>query len=89
VTPVPATLPLADVRRINAVRERLCYALRVANTLSGLRTYVAALASDLEAAVTPPDEHAPDTVRTYTAPWDGDAAPPTPRASALGEEYGV
>lgn len=90
ISPVPATLPLSDVRKLNAVRERLCHALRVADTLPGLRAYVAELASDLQDAVAPPvDEPTPDTVRTYSAPWDGDSAPPTPRASPLGEEYGV
>lgn len=89
ITPTPETLPLADVRRGNAVRERLCHALRVTDTLAGLRAYVAALAADLEDAFAPADDTAPDTIRTYLAPWDGDSAPPTPRASELGEEYGI
>lgn len=86
ISPLPATLPLADVRRLEAVRSRLCHALRTADTLSGLRTYVTELASDLESVVA--DEPAPDTVRQFGAPWEGDSAPPTPRASELGEEYG-
>lgn len=84
ISPVPATLPLGDVRSLAAVRERLCHALRVADTLPRLRACVAELASDIE-----DEETAPATVRTYGAPWEGDSAPPTPRASALGEEYGV
>lgn len=86
MSPVPTTLPLADVRRLDAVRERLCHALRVADTLTDLRTCVAELASDIEAELEAP---APDTVRTFSAPWEGDSAPPTPRGSELGEEYGV
>lgn len=91
ISPVPATLPLADVRRLNAVRERLCHALRVADTLAELRAYVTELAADLEDAFAPRDDvdTAADTVRTPGAPWDGDAAPSTPRGSELGEEYGV
>jgi hypothetical protein len=87
ITPTPATLSLADVHNLAAVRERLCHALRVTDTLTGLRTYVAELASDLELAQA--EDGAPDTVRTYSAPWEGDSAPATPRASELGEEYGV
>lgn len=87
ISPLPATLPLADVRRLDAVHARLCHALRVADTLPGLRTYVAELASDIESATA--DDAAPDTVRTFGAPWEGDSAPSTPRASELGEEYGV
>lgn len=82
----PETLRLTDVHRLDAVRARLCHALRTADTLAGLRAYVADLAADLEG---PHEDAAPDTIRTPGAPWDGDAAPPTPRASLLGEEYGV
>ncbi len=87
LTPSPATLPLADVRRLDAVRERLCHGLRVTDTLSGLRAYVTELASELEDAAG--EQRAPDTERVFGAPWEGDAAPSTPRASDLGEEYGV
>lgn len=86
LSPVPNTLDLDDVRSLNAVRERLQLALRTSNTLPALRACVATLASDLEEATADPP---PDTVRTYSAPWEGDSAPPTPRASELGEEYGV
>lgn len=86
LTPAPATLSLADVTRLDVVRERLCLALRVATTLGALRAAVAELACDLEGAA---EERAPDTERQFGAPWDGDAAPATPRASELGEEYGV
>lgn len=95
MSPAPTTLPLADVRRLNAVRERLNHALRVADTLGALRTYVTELASDLQDVasgdtVAPTPEYAaPDTQRMFGAPWDGDAAPATPRASEIGEEYGV
>jgi hypothetical protein len=93
ITPLPATLDLDDVRQLNAVAERLRQALRNADTLPELRTYVATLASDLEDVVDVEiganDGPAPDTVRTYAAPWEGDCAPPTPRASEIGEEYGV
>lgn len=96
LSPAPATLPLADVRRLNAVRERLCHALRVADTLTDLRAYVAELASDIEGELRPseaqaltPEDQVADTVRIYTRPWDDDSAPSTPRGSELGEEYGV
>jgi hypothetical protein len=97
ISPAPATLSLADVRRLDAVRERLCHALRVTDTLTGLRTYVAELASAIESELRAPAvvtidadaEPAADTQRMFGAPWDGDSAPPTPRASTLGEEYGV
>lgn len=87
ITPTPATLSLADARRLDAVRERLCHALRVADTLSGLRAYVAEVASDIEVAAA--EDRAPDTERVFGAPWEGDSAPPTPRVSPQGEEYGV
>lgn len=91
LSPVPTTLPIADVRRLNAVRERLCHALRVADTLGALRAYVTELASDMQdvTAAPPPEDAAPDTERVFGAPWDSDTAPPTPRDSDLGEEYGV
>lgn len=97
LSPAPTTLPLADVRRLNAVRERLCHALRVADTLGALRAYVTELASDIEEVVDPTspavreDDASADTERAPvgTAPWDSDTAPPTPRDSDLGEEYGV
>lgn len=59
-----------------AVHERLCRALRTADTLTALRACVEELASDIEA-----DLEAPETER--------DSAPPTPRDSELGKEYGV
>lgn len=87
LSPAPTTLDLDDVRRPEAVRERLRLALRTTDTLAGLRAYVAALASDIEDAAA--EDSAPRTERMFGAPWEGDAAPPTPRASELGEEYGV
>lgn len=101
ITPIPATLPIADARRLESVRERLRHALRVSTTLAVLRTYVAELACDLKTALseaeaptlTPyteePADPLADTQRMIAAPWDDDCAPPTPRASTLGEEYGV
>lgn len=86
-TPAPVTLPLADATRLDSVRERLCHSLRVADTLADLRACVAEVASDIESALA--EEHGPDTDRMTGAPWDGDCAPPTPRVSELGEEFGV
>ncbi len=91
ITPAPVTLPLADVRRNNAVRERLLHALRVADTLGALRTYVVQLADDLlqPGALDPePEELAAETMRSYCPPWD-EIAPGTPRDSAAGKEFGV
>lgn len=86
LSPALATLPLADVRRLDAVRERLCHALRTADTLTDLRAYVAELASDIEGELI--EEQAPDTVR-HRQQWEDDRAPATPRDSTLGEEFGV
>ncbi len=83
----PVTLPAAGVAQ--AVRARLMHALRSARTIAELRTHAVELASDLEAAES--FEDAPDTERAptgYPAPWEGDVAPPTPRESDLGREYG-
>jgi hypothetical protein len=87
MSPAPVTLPLADASRLDAVRERLCHGLRLANTLAELRAYVAEVASDLESVIDA--DRAPDTERVFGAPWEGDSAPATPRVSKLGEEYGV
>ena len=81
VTPAPATLELADVRRLAAVRERLNLALRTASTLPALRAEVAALSADLE-------DEAADTVRDLDCAPGADRAPSTPRESAAGKEYG-
>jgi hypothetical protein len=89
ISPVPATLPLADVTKPGAVRERLAQALRLADTFIDLRTYVVELASDLEAAERDPVDAMADTQRMQGAPWDDECAPSTPRGSPLGEEYGV
>jgi hypothetical protein len=78
------------VARFDAVRERLCLALRVANTLGDLRAHVAVLATEIEELVD--EETAPDTVRppsTDPAPWEGAAAPSVPADSKIGREYGV
>lgn len=97
LSPMPATLPLADVRRMNAIVGRLGLALRTSETLADLRRHCAALAADIQDGVIDPSgaEHAADTAPDTTRepqshrPWDGDSAPATPRDSALGEEYGI
>jgi hypothetical protein len=90
VSPVPATLDLKDARKVNAVRERLLLGLRTADTLGSLRAYVVELVDDIAAgALDPqPEEQAAETLRSYGVPWE-EAAPPTPRDSPEGEEYGV
>jgi hypothetical protein len=90
MSPVPATLDLEDVRKINAVRERLRLGLRTTDTLGALRAFVVELVDDMQAgALDPqPEEQAADTLRSYGHP-DDESAPPTPRDSPEGEEYGV
>lgn len=85
----PVTLPAAGVAQ--AVRARLMHALRSARTIAELRAHAVELASDLEAAEACGADDAPDTERAptgYPAPWEGDVAPPTPRESEIGREYG-
>ena len=92
ISPLPATLPLADVRRLNAVRERLLLALRTADTLGALRSDVATLASDMQdlSGLTEEDHSAPtQRMPVSHRPWDDDAAPATSRDTELGREFGV
>lgn len=72
---------------LESVRARLCCALRTADTLAALRACVADVAADLESAAVA--DAMADTERVYGPPWLGDSAPSTPRASELGEEFGV
>jgi hypothetical protein len=90
ISPVPATLNLADARNLNAVRERLLLGLRTTDALGTLRAFVVELVDDIgTGALDPePEELAADTLRSYGHPAD-DSAPPTPRDSPEGEEYGV
>ncbi len=99
LSPVPTTLDLADVTRLDAVRGRLLQGLRTCDTLAEARTVMAELAADLESVTAPTrrtlEEDAPDTEREPPSrrPWDGewhdDCAPSTPVRSVLGEEYGI
>lgn len=78
---------VADVA-LAGVRARLMYAVTTAPTLPALRSACVELASDLEDVA----DAAPDTERAppgYPHPWEGDAAPPTPRDSPLGQEFGT
>lgn len=95
----PPTLRTADVHRLSVVLERLRFALRSAETLGQLRTYVVELAADVESVVTDDraaptlrvSEVAPDTLPSPMAALTAlaaESAPSTPYGSALAEEFG-
>jgi hypothetical protein len=105
LSPVPTTLSLEDVRKLNAIRGRLQHALRTSDSLPVLRAYVAELACDIEDALAPgafllstrvlrpaPRAHEDEHAADTLRSYRDpweDQAPSTPHDSAAGKEYGI
>lgn len=89
-TPLPSTLDLQDVRKANAVRERLTLMLHTRDTVPQFREAIVELLCDMTTAngLDPtPEEMCAETLRSVQS-FDDDQAPSTDDASVLGLEYG-
>jgi tRNA U34 2-thiouridine synthase MnmA/TrmU len=90
VSPSPSTLDLQDVRKANAVRERLTLMLHTCDSVTQFREGVVELLCDMTQAngLQPtPEEMCAETLRSIPD-FAADSAPATDAASERGLEFG-